>query len=206
MSSALERYARPIFVGEPTGGKVNVYAGHVFATLGFSGIVVAISPSLYQTSFPNDTRLFVAPRLYVRPTFADYLANRDPVYDAVVAYKPPTIAQDVERLVLAGDTVAAAALLRKYAADPIHTFNGAAPLINAAGYRQLRAGKTDAALALFRVNVRVHPDYTNGWDSLGEAYMEAGRRAEAIAAFEEVLTREPGNRRAREFIARLRTM
>ena len=204
MSSALERYARPIFVGEPTGGKVNVYAGHVFATLGFSGIGMAISPALYQTSFPHDMRAFITPRLYVRPTFADYLANRDPVYDAVVAYKPPTFAQDVERMVVAGDTVAAASLLQRHAADPINTFNGAAPLINAAGYRHLRAGNAETALRLFRLNVRVHPDYTNGWDSLGEAYAETGRRTEAIAAFEEVLRRLPGNGRAREFIARLR--
>ncbi|HEY0303834.1 MAG TPA: tetratricopeptide repeat protein, partial [Longimicrobiales bacterium] len=204
LSSALERYARPIFVGEPTGGKVNVYAGHVFATLGFSGIGVSISPALYQTSFPNDARAYVTPRLYVRPTFADYLANRDPVYEAVVAYKPPTYAQDVERLVLAGDTVGAASLLRRHAADPVNTFNGAAPLINAAGYRQLRAGNAEVALRLFRLNVRVHPDYTNGWDSLGEAYAETGRRAEAIAAFEEVLRREPGNGRARELLERLR--
>ena len=204
MSAALERYARPIFVGEPTGGKVNVYAGHVFATLGFSGVGVSISPSLYQTSFPNDSRAFITPRLYVRPSFADYQANRDPVYDAVVAYQPTTIAQDVEHLVLAGDTARAATLLRQYSADPVHTFSGAAPLINAAGYRQLRAGNAEAALKLFRLNVRVHPDYTNGWDSLGEAYAEAGRRAEAIAAFEEVLRREPGNGRAREFVERLR--
>jgi tetratricopeptide (TPR) repeat protein len=204
MSSALERYARPIFVGEPTGGKVNVYAGHVFATLGFSHVGVSISPALYQTSFPNDARPFIAPRLYVRPTFADYLANRDPVYEAVAAYKPPAFAQDVERMVLAGDTTGAATLLRRYAADPINAFNGAAPLINAAGYRQLRAGNAEAALRLFRLNVRVHPDYTNGWDSLGEAYAEMGRRTEAIAAFEEVLRREPGNGRAREFIERLR--
>lgn len=204
MSSALERYARPIFVGEPTGGKVNVYAGHVFATLGFSGIAMSISPSLYQTSYPNDARMYITPRLYVRPTFADYLANRDPVYEAVVAYRPPTFAQDVEKLVLAGDTAGAAALLRRYAADPINTFNGAAPPINAAGYRQLRAGNTETALKLFRLNVRVHPEYTNGWDSLGEAYMEAGLRTEAMAAFEKVLEREPGNGRARELLERLR--
>jgi tetratricopeptide (TPR) repeat protein len=204
MSSALERYARPIFVGEPTGGKVNVYAGHVVATLHFSGLAVSISPSLYQTSFPNDAREYVTPRLFVQPSFADYLANRDPVYDAVVAYRPASLTADVERLVAAGDTANAEALVRKHAADPINRFNGAAGLVNAAGYRLLRAGNAAGALRVFRMNVRVHPDYTNGWDSLGEAYADSGDAANAIKAFEAVLAREPHNARAREFLARLR--
>ena len=204
MSSALERYARPIFVGEPTGGKVNVYAGHVMATLPNSGIAVSISPSLYQTSYPNDAREYVTPRLFVQPSFADYLANRDPVYNAVVAYRPSTLAADVERLVTAGDSASAEALVRKYAADPINRFNGAAGVVNAAGYRLLRAGDRARALVVFRMNVRVHPEYTNGWDSLGEAYADAGDVANAIKAFEVVVAREPGNGRAREFLERLK--
>ena len=204
MSSALERYARPTFVGEPTGGKVNVYAGHVTPTLHFSGIQLSISPALYQTSFPTDARDYVTPRLYVRPTFADYLGNRDPVYEAVVAYKPSTLAADVERLISANDTAAAEALVRRHSANPMNRFNGAAGTVNGVGYRYLRAGDRADALRVFRLNVRVHPEYTNGWDSLGEAYMEAGDKANAIKAFEVVIRREPDNGRAREFLERLR--
>jgi tetratricopeptide (TPR) repeat protein len=181
-----------------------VYAGHVTPTLRYSRIGLSISPALYQTSFPTDAREFVTPRLYVRPTFSDYLAQRDPVYDAVVAYRPSSLAADVERMVTAGDTTGAEALVRKHAADPINRYNGAAVLVNAAGYRLLRAGDQIGALRVFRLNVRVHPDYVNGWDSLGEAYAETGDVANAIKAFEVVLAREPGNGRAREFLGRLR--
>jgi predicted Zn-dependent protease len=68
----------------------------------------------------------------------------------------------------------------------------------------LQAGDHVNALRMFRLNVRVHPEYTNGWDSLGEAYTEAGDKANAIKAFEVVLAREPDNGRAREFLQRLR--
>jgi tetratricopeptide (TPR) repeat protein len=204
MSVQLGRYARPIFVGEPTGGKVNVHAGHVFATLHNSGIGVSISPALYQSGFPGDAREFVAPRLYVRPAFTDYAANRDPVYEAVLNYRPSTLAADVERMVVAGDSAGAEALVRRYAADRINRYNGAAGLVNAAGYRLVRAGDRMNALKVFRMNVRVHPTYTNGWDSLGETYADSGDVANAIKAFEQVLAREPNNGRARELLARLK--
>jgi tetratricopeptide (TPR) repeat protein len=143
--------------------------------------------------------------LYVRPTFDDYVTNRDPVTEAVLAYKPDQLTREIRSLIERGDTVAVEERLRRYSAEPINRFNGAAPQVNALGYAFLNSGDMARALLTFRLNVRVHRDYTNGWDSLGEAYERAGMRAEAIAAFEEVLKREPSNARAREFIHRLRS-
>ena len=205
MAVQLDRYTDATFVGEPTGGKPNVYAGHVVVTLRNSGIGVSISPAFYQSGFPSDVREFVAPRLYVKPSFADYRAGRDPVYDAVVKYRAPVLGAEVERLAATGDTAGAEALVRRYASDPINRYNGATGITNAAGYRLLRAGDPVAALRVFRLNVRVHPDYANGWDSLGEAYADSGDRVNAIMAFEQLLKLEPNNGRAREFLLRLKT-
>jgi hypothetical protein len=203
-TTQLERFARPIFVGEPTGGKVNVHAGHVLVTLPNSGITMAISPDYYQSGYPGDARLFVAPRLYVRPTFADFANHRDPVLAAVLAYRGDVLTPEVVRLIARGDTTGATEFVRTYGAQPINRFNGATAPINALGYRLLRAGQTEDALRVFRLNVRVHPDYANGWDSLGEAYEQVGNVREAIAAFERVLQLEPDNPRAREILQRLR--
>jgi tetratricopeptide (TPR) repeat protein len=204
LSMQLSRYARPIFVGEPTGGKVNVAAGHVFVTLPFSGLSVSISPFIYQTGYPDDNRPYVAPRLAVRPTFADYAANRDPVLEAVVRYDPKAVTLDIGAEIARGDTAAAEQLVRAYDAAPLNRYFSSAPVINALGYRFLRERQLTPALRTFRLNVRLHPEYLNGWDSLGEAYEEAGQIPAAIAAFEEVLKREPGNGRARAQLRRLR--
>ena len=200
----LERYARPIFVGEPTGGKVNVHAGHVFITLPESGIGVSISPDYYQTSFPRDTRRTVTPRLFVRPAFADFASGRDPVIAAVLAYQGDQLSPALEELVQRSDTLAAADRVRAFDALPINRFTGSTALVNALGYRLLRAQRTEEALRTFRLNVRVHPQYANGWDSLGEAYEQAGRIQDAIGAFERVLQLEPHNGRAREYLNRLK--
>jgi predicted alpha/beta superfamily hydrolase len=59
--------------------------------------------------------------------------------------------------------------------------------INQAGYLNLQAKRVDAAVALFRRNVRDHPDYANGWDSLADGLEAQGKIAEAIAAQEKAV-------------------
>lgn len=55
----------------------------------------------------------------------------------------------------------------------------------------LRTGKVDDAIEMARLNVRNFP--TNAWtyDSLGDAYMRKGHRAEAIAAYQKAVDLAP---------------
>jgi len=46
--------------------------------------------------------------------------------------------------------------------------------INGYGYQLLGAGKTDEAIAIFKKNVKDHPESWNVYDSLGEAYEKKG--------------------------------
>ena len=65
--------------------------------------------------------------------------------------------------------------------------------INSFGYRKLKLEQYDQAIAAFRENVQNHPESPNAFDSLGEAYLRAGRLPEALASFEEAV--EVGKRR-----------
>ena len=169
-----------------------------------SGIVVAISPDLYQMgAFPRDARRQATPRLAAVPTFEDYRTNRDPALAAILAYEPDRLATVLMAALVAGDSARAAAIVRAYAADPVNRFRGAAPELNALGYRLLRGGREAEALSVFELNVRVHPRYANGWDSLGEAYVTAGRRDDAVRAFERALVIEPGLAPAQAWLRRL---
>jgi CubicO group peptidase (beta-lactamase class C family) len=72
--------------------------------------------------------------------------------------------------------------------------------LNDLGYALLRRGATDAAIAVFRRNVADHPDSWNAHDSLGEAYLAAGRIEEARASYAESLELNPENETAREVL------
>ncbi|MFW6079342.1 MAG: BTAD domain-containing putative transcriptional regulator, partial [Gemmatimonadota bacterium] len=97
----------------------------------------------------------------------------------------------------------AAAAVRAWSTDPANRYRSATSELNALGYRLLRAGRTDDALAVFRLNVRVHPVYANGWDSLGEGLVEAGRCEDALRAYRRALELDPRVGNAAEMVRRL---
>ena len=67
----------------------------------------------------------------------------------------------------------------------------------------MRAGESNASIAIFRLNTELHADSWNAFDSLGEAYADAGDKALAIAAYRKSLDLNPGNGNAAVRLARL---
>ena len=55
--------------------------------------------------------------------------------------------------------------------------------LNNLGYDLLRQKKLELSIALLKLNVEFYPHAWNTYDSLGEAYMTAGRNDEAIANY-----------------------
>lgn len=86
-ASAFERYTNAIFVGEPTGGSPNFIGDEVFFTLPYSKLNANVSDIYWQESLATDYRTWIAPQIYIQPTFEAYRANRDPVMDAILAYR-----------------------------------------------------------------------------------------------------------------------
>jgi hypothetical protein len=86
MNAALsfERFMRPIFVGEPTGGKPDSVGDEVVFELPYSRINVNVS-DLYWEGWPQDHRAWIAPDAYAPPTFAALRSGRDPALEAALA-------------------------------------------------------------------------------------------------------------------------
>lgn len=79
------RVPRTIFAGEPSMSSPNFTGEDFPVRLPFSGLVVSISNRYWQDSAPNDVRPFISPSIDVRMRGAQWLANRDPVLEAVTA-------------------------------------------------------------------------------------------------------------------------
>ena len=76
--------------------------------------------------------------------------------------------------------------------------------LNYLGYGLLRDGLVDDAVAVFKLNVVLFPDYANGYDSLGEAYLTRGDKALAIQNYEKSLELDPQNENAVKVLERLK--
>lgn len=77
-------------------------------------------------------------------------------------------------------------------------------VLNTLGYRLLRSDRVETAIRIFELNVAEYPDAFNPYDSLGEAYMEAGQFELAIENYEKSLELNPENTNAVRMIERMR--
>jgi D-alanyl-D-alanine carboxypeptidase len=77
--------------------------------------------------------------------------------------------------------------------------------LNSLGYSLLRKGFRDAAVRVFEWNVAAHPQSPNVHDSLGEAYLSAGRQQDARRSYETALRLDPGSESARSALQAMET-
>jgi tetratricopeptide (TPR) repeat protein len=75
--------------------------------------------------------------------------------------------------------------------------------MNILGYRYLNSD-TDLAIEIFELNVELHPDAFNPWDSLAEGYMVNGDNEKAIEYYEKSLDLNPDNQNAIDKLVELR--
>jgi len=76
--------------------------------------------------------------------------------------------------------------------------------LNKLGYRLLGEKKLDEAIKVLALNVVEYPQDANTYDSLGEAYMDAGQKELAIRNYEQSLELNPANDNAVKRLATLR--
>jgi tetratricopeptide (TPR) repeat protein len=97
-------------------------------------------------------------------------------------------------------------VLRSFGDDPVYRYLDVAREGNRLGYRLLREGRAGDAVRVFRAAAVLHPDDANGFDSLGEALVEAGDPTAAREAFERAVALDPDGRigaSSREWLRRL---
>jgi tetratricopeptide (TPR) repeat protein len=75
---------------------------------------------------------------------------------------------------------------------------------NRLGYELMRQEKIEEAIEIFRLNVEAFPDHWNGYDSLGEAFMQVGNHKQAVLNFQNSIELNPENNNAKEMLKRLR--
>ncbi|MBA3599825.1 MAG: tetratricopeptide repeat protein [Acidobacteria bacterium] len=89
-STFFERYTNATFVGEPTGASPNFVGEEDPFVLPYSKIMANVSHLYWQSAFPQDERIWIAPQIYLPPTFEAYRTNRDAALEAILNYKEKT--------------------------------------------------------------------------------------------------------------------
>ncbi len=75
--------------------------------------------------------------------------------------------------------------------------------LNRLGYDLLRRERTEDAIDIFKLNLEEHPEYANGYDSLGEAYYEAKQWALSEESYRKALELDPDFHNAQVMLRKL---
>jgi tetratricopeptide (TPR) repeat protein len=75
--------------------------------------------------------------------------------------------------------------------------------LNALGYKLIRVHRFADAARIFELNVAAYPRSANTYDSLGEAYMDEGDKAKAVANYRKSLQLNPNNRNGAAMLEKL---
>lgn len=200
----LEKYTEAIFVGEPTSGHPNHFGDATAFVLPNSKIEVPTSSVWWQDVDPRDRRIWTAPELAADLSSEDYRLGRDPAMQAINEFTP---SQGLRETMLAAAEKSPAEITRvfkAFVADPRHKYIETENDLNRFGYLLLRQKKVDEALAVFTLNVEGHPNSANVYDSLGDGYDAAGKKEEAIKAYEKALSIDPNYQSSRESLRKLK--
>jgi tetratricopeptide (TPR) repeat protein len=201
----LEKYTNTIFVGEPTGENVNFYGDSTAIQLPNSGIVVRTSTLWWQNMDPRDRRQWTGPHIAAELTSEDYRNNIDPAMQAIMAYVPrKDLTEAMMEALVKNDVPLAKKIFRDYKRDPANAYVDIEAPVNTLGYRLMEMKRLEQAIEIFKLNVEAFPQSANTYDSLGEAYMNAGNKELAIRNYEKAVELDPSNQNAVQIIKRLR--
>jgi tetratricopeptide (TPR) repeat protein len=88
----IQRETNAIFVGEPTGGKPSSLGDETYFNLPYSKLTASVADVYWESSWPQDFRTWVAPQLFVEPTFEALNSSQDAALDAVLGFVSPGFA------------------------------------------------------------------------------------------------------------------
>jgi tetratricopeptide (TPR) repeat protein len=186
--SELENYTNTIFVGEPTAGHPNHYGDARPVVLPNSKLEVHVSTIYWQDVDPRDTRSWTSPEIAVELTSEDYRSGRDPALQAIFEYVPGSSFQDMINSAAKNNITEFIGKYKTFKNDPKHKFIDTEAALNRFGYTLLQAKRAADALEVFKLNADSYPNSAYVYDSLGDALQAAGKKDEAIKAYEKALS------------------
>lgn len=78
LATQLDQYTETTFIGEPSGGRPSHVGDDNEINLPYSGVIASAAKSYWQSPVLNDTRNWIEPTIYLKPSSNDYKEGNDP--------------------------------------------------------------------------------------------------------------------------------
>ena len=108
------------------------------------------------------------------------------------------------KIILSDGVNSAIEQYREFKRSKPNTYDFSEGQLNTLGYLILNNKHIDDAIAIFKLNVEMYPQAFNTYDSLGEAYMNAGNKELAIENYEKSLRLNPDSKSGKDALKKLK--
>ncbi len=152
---------------------------------------IAMAASLFVLTIALGVGIFAV-------TLGSFLPNIKAAYDT-----RKSIAQTLSATIVSSGVEQAAQQYHDLKAAKSATYNFDENELNTLGYQLIQAKKFKEAIRIFQLNVEAYPQSGNTYDSLAEAYMDAGNKAQAIAYYQKSLQVNPKNGNAVKMLRKI---
>jgi D-alanyl-D-alanine-carboxypeptidase/D-alanyl-D-alanine-endopeptidase len=103
------------------------------------------------------------------------------------------------------DWASAEEILKRWRAAPVNRYANAEAQVNRLGYELLGKKQLSKAIEVFKLNTVEYPQSSNAFDSLADAYLANGDKADAVRNYKRALDLNPTNESAKESLGKLKT-
>ncbi len=126
------------------------------------------------------------------------------IYASLEGTFPQSICAPMTEVLVQDGVDAAVSRYRQLKTDEPEKWSFAENELNMLGYQLIARDRLNDAIVIFELNVETFPEAFNTYDSLGEAFMLAGKNEAAITNYERSLELNPDNTNAIAMLARIR--
>ncbi len=126
-------------------------------------------------------------------------------YQAVPIPRGKNLVTVIEKVVKESGVAAAIQKYRELKTNSSGEYRFQGKALNTVGYNLLSHNQIEAAIEIFKLNVREYPNDFNVYDSLGEGYMKKGEKALAIQNYQKSLELNPNNENAKKMLQKIET-
>jgi hypothetical protein len=197
----LEHWTNTVFAGEPTGTTTSHYGDSRRHTLPNSGLILRLSTIYWRDWTTDEKRPWIAPNIPVELSSKDYFGGADPVLEAVLGFEAPgDLAGQLLWAYERGGFDAAYDRFYKFRNDLDTAGLDIQADLHRFGRALMERNKFNEAVQVFERNAADHPQSFDAHLDLGEAYLGAGKKAEAAKSLEKALSLRPDDARAKELL------
>jgi predicted negative regulator of RcsB-dependent stress response len=159
-----------------------------------SGITVRTSIYYWQDWHPLDTREWTAPHLTAELSSEEYRTNVDPALKMISNYVPQkALSNLLEDAFAKNDLVLAKEKFRQYRSEPVNKYRFLQDELFKLTDSLLKAGKTDHAIEVLKLNAEANPKSIFAFMALGDIYVFKGEKILARKSYEKALVLNPQN-------------